>query len=701
MSSFDDSPWLRGIEGESARDLITSDDSLIRVVSGPGSGKTTCLKRRTQRLIDGDNVEPGRIFVGTFTRAVTQELKEALGDDISVSTLHSLARSLLQNKLSASSRQGLHFLLEFEQDAMLYDVNANGSFSYIGDIRKLRKELLKIQSCRSKRSDYENAAYSGAIDRWLRRYETMLIGEVVFRCVSAMESGDVATGQFDHVVIDEYQDLTIDEHELVQFLWSERGSLTVLGDDDQSIYGFRFNDLNGISKFGEFWASETVKHITFEENRRCGDRILQTANLMMAETGSNKPPMIPKSGRVGNQAFVHWDNIDDELSGIAKHINDRKDETFLVLVPRRFVGYQLAEMIGSDAKTYFREETVEHDIAQEAFAAACLLANPDDRVATRVWLGFHGTKYKQADKRNTKAVATLPNDVFGRELLAKIVAGNIDVSGDGQLNVRNQAKRALCLFERNWEPREAIENLFSKSHAIYETDEEKRRWLESDLLDWKLYEPKSPIEPVPRTLPSGKRHCAPWLWAQSSMTQIRSSSGRDVLCRRHTSSTAPMSVTAQERWTGMIARVRSVIAAAAAAGSMHRLSGSTSTKIGTALMSTTAPAVVTQVRPGTITSSPACTPAASSATRSETVPFITQTPCAAVQKDAKSAANCRSIGPSSLKCPPRSTSVTSSRARSSACGQRVQDAVRTGLPPLMARVATYFASLGSFTDGVA
>ncbi len=483
MSSFNDVPWLRGIEGESARELITSEVSLIRVVSGPGSGKTTCLKRRTQKLIEGDDVESKRIFVETFTRAVTQELKDTLGDDINVSTLHSLARSLIQKNLSPRTNQTLHFLLEFEQDSLLYDVKASGVFSHIGDIRELRKELRKIQSLRSMRRVYANAEFSDAIERWLRKYQSMLISEVVFRCVSAMESGDIATGQFDHVVVDEYQDLTADEHELVEFLWSGRGSFTVMGDDDQSIYGFRFNDPNGLSKFGCSWPNIAVKDITFDENRRCGNRILETANLMMAETGSKKPPMIPKSGRPGIQAFAHWNTIDEELSGIAKYINNKLDETFLVLVPRRFVGYQLAELIGSDAKTYFREETLEHDISQWAFTAACLLANPEDPVAARIWLGFHGTKHKQADKRNAIAVATLPNDFFGKELLVKIAAGSIDISGGGQLNVRNQAKSALCLFERDWGPKEAIENLFCASHAIYETDVEKRRWLESDLLE--------------------------------------------------------------------------------------------------------------------------------------------------------------------------------------------------------------------------
>jgi hypothetical protein len=89
-----------------------------------------------------------------------------------------------------------------------------------------------------------------------------------------------------------------------------------------------------------------------------------------------------------------------------------------------------------------------------------------------------------------------------------------------------------------------------------------------------------------------------------------------------------------------------------------------------------------------MTSSPALTPAASSATRSATVPFITQTPCAALLNAANPAANRCSIGPSPTYPPLFTTSVTSSSARGSLCGHTGHGAVRTGVPPLIARVPT-------------
>lgn len=74
MGNFeqDDPTWLDGIEGEHVRLLIESDSPVISAVAGPGSGKTTGIKRRVQRLVQGDNVALGQVFVGTFTRAIAE-----------------------------------------------------------------------------------------------------------------------------------------------------------------------------------------------------------------------------------------------------------------------------------------------------------------------------------------------------------------------------------------------------------------------------------------------------------------------------------------------------------------------------------------------------------------------------------------------------------------------------------------------------
>ena len=96
-TSNNHSEWLNGIEGPDARQLIESQSSVIRVVAGPGSGKTTCLKRRIQKLVQKDNTDLQKVFVGTFTRAISNELRDALDKSVKVSTIHSLAYTLLKD----------------------------------------------------------------------------------------------------------------------------------------------------------------------------------------------------------------------------------------------------------------------------------------------------------------------------------------------------------------------------------------------------------------------------------------------------------------------------------------------------------------------------------------------------------------------------------------------------------------------------
>ena len=470
-------PWLEGIEGCAAHKLIESNDTVTRVVAGPGSGKTTCLKRRIQRLVQKEEVDPQKIFVGTFTRAIAKELRDALGTEVQVSTLHSLAFELLRKHPAACQGMHLRFLLKHEEDTLLYDIE--NAAAQIGDLHKRREALRLLQASRAQRTVYGNAAFAGAIRTWLQRHRGMLIGEVVYLCVTGLESADIAPSMFDHVVIDEYQDLTVAEQELVSLIWSGTGTLTVLGDDDQSIYGFRFNHPKGITDFRVHWPECT--DLTFLDNRRCGEEILETANLMMAEAGATKPPMNSKSGRDGKLTAVQWNTLDEEIIGLTKYINACSDQSFLVLVPRRFIGYRLAEAVGGDANTMFAEEVLEHPIAQESFIALGLVADSEDFVSARAWLGLHGAKKEPGQRRNADAYATLPTDTGGQEMIRRLASEELKVLGQGQANLRMRAKKAVEIIDRGMNEEETIEFLFNDALAEEEPDDEKRRWLTEDL----------------------------------------------------------------------------------------------------------------------------------------------------------------------------------------------------------------------------
>jgi len=495
MATEEEKPaWLEGIEGDALPPLITGDARVIRVVAGPGSGKTIGLKRRVMRLIQDMQVAPEKIFVGTFTRAIAGELASELGVsatsdelgeetvNVEVLTLHALALRLIRKHPTARPGRTLRFLLGFEKDAMLYDIGeALPKFPKQND---RKKELKRVCAAWAEGANLDMAGFVGEMDRWLRRHGGMLIDEVVQLARMGLDSGDVSAGDFDHVIIDEYQDLTAAEQQLVEKIWSGNGSLVVLGDDDQSIYSFRFNHPRGITEFADRWKTEPPTDLRIPHNHRCGRVIVDLANAIMAAAGSTKPPMISKRGEEGQLSLVYWQSVGREIGGLARYMKARKDTRFLVLVSRRFIGYRLKDAVGDDAQTSFHEEVLEVPIVQERFALASLFANPNDLVAIRAVLGFHGSGVEHGHKRNADAYRSLGTAVGGVAFLQAIAKGEIAVSGQGSKHLRTRATSALGFFEKLGDTpdlEEVITALFDPALAAAVPDADKREKSTRDL----------------------------------------------------------------------------------------------------------------------------------------------------------------------------------------------------------------------------
>lgn len=495
--SDNDTPWLDGIDGDALPRLITADSPVIRVVAGPGSGKTTGLKRRVQRLVQGEGVSPSKIFVGTFTRAIAAELAEAFGvsvtadelgegvvaaEIVEVATLHSHALRLVRANPTSRPGRILRFLLGYERDAMLYDIGAR--LPTFPKQNQRKNELNRISAAWADGADLAIAGFVGEMDRWLRRHGGMLIDEVVNIARLGLESGDVDAGEFNHVIIDEYQDLTAAEQQLVEKIWSRNGSLVVLGDDNQSIYRFRYNHPDGIAEFADRWKDEPLLDLSIPDNRRCGRVIVDLANAMMAQAGSSKAPMISRRGEEGELSLVYWPSLSQEINGLAKYMREQKDTRFLVLVPRRFIGYRLKDKIGDDALTAFHEEVLEIPLVQERFALACLAANAADGVAMRTVLGFHSDGNQHGPKRNAAAYQSIvDSELVGVELLEAIEIGELKVSGQGSTHLRARAELALVFFrEIGDDSHEVIDVLFDPALATAAgSDKEKRDKAKRDL----------------------------------------------------------------------------------------------------------------------------------------------------------------------------------------------------------------------------
>jgi DNA helicase-2/ATP-dependent DNA helicase PcrA len=449
----DNPRWLEGISGANGKRLIESESTVIKVLAGPGAGKTTGLVRRVMRLVDLDLVDHrSEIFVGTFTRVIARSLNDAflppvpragIQDDPVVRTLHAHAASLLRDNPQAVHGRAFRFLLEHEETVMLYDIAR--AVPQVPGQRDRERELRRLQAHWASRTDPEDERFAAAVDTWLRVHGGMLVGEVVFLATNAIMSGDLVPRQFRHVFVDEYQDLTECEQVFVDLLVQADGSVVVLGDNDQSIYGFRYNHPEGISAFpSDDHRRRVVDDIALPTNFRSARNIVALANRIAAGAGSTKQAMVPFKAEEGNVTFVLWQTLDDEIEGLAEVIVARRNTRFLVLVTRQFIGYRVKALIGPDAATTFREGVLDSHFVRERFAFATLLADEQDLVSVRAWFALKGDEPNQEDHRNVDAYRNLiERGPVGINIFQDLADGTIPLQGSGRENIRRRAAKYL------------------------------------------------------------------------------------------------------------------------------------------------------------------------------------------------------------------------------------------------------------------
>jgi superfamily I DNA/RNA helicase len=415
----------------------------LRVVAGPGTGKTYSLMAGVTQLLS-NAVTAARILVSTFTRTAAADLKREIAKitffgarDIVAGTLHSFCFSVL-------SREGVfpvtgrvpRPLLDYELPFLVADLR-DKSFGGLRD----REKRLRAFGAAWARLQHEKPGWaSDAVDRkfdtelnsWLRFHEGMLIEELVPIALRYFRQNPAAPEltAFDHVLVDEYQDLNKAEQVLLDTL-AEHGSLTVIGDEDQSIYSFKYAHPEGIREFPATHAGTILE--TLELCRRCPKRVIELANNLIGVNASRskrllKPPATCDDGEV---LIVQWLNMEQESRGLARFIKQRIDKgakpgEILVLAPRRQFGYAIRNelvRLGVIAHSFFSEQSLDgnpRDSAacesQETHALLTVLARPQDRVSLRCFCGFGDPSLESAGWRRIRAHAekagTHPRDVL-------------------------------------------------------------------------------------------------------------------------------------------------------------------------------------------------------------------------------------------------------------------------------------------------
>jgi superfamily I DNA/RNA helicase len=433
-------------------------------MAGPGTGKSFAMKRRVARLLEAGQ-EPSRVLAVTFTRNAASSLVgdlHALGiancERVRVGTLHAFCFRLLSQQdvfsyLGRVPRPIITFaksgVLHFEGGVMLDDVIAAGAFGPKRDcarrIRAFDAAWARLQSeVPGWPQDPVDRQFQAALISWLRFHRAILIGELVPEALRFLRNNPAATHRaaFDHVIVDEYQDLNKAEQDLIDLI-AGHGSTAIVGDVDQSIYRFRHANPEGIENFQH--QHPTTHDETLDECRRCPTGVVSIADHLIRHNhpGVDLPRLLPKEGNpVGEVHVVQWAGIAEEANGLAAYVHSLLDNDghspgdILILTPRRLLGYgirdQIAEL-GVAVHSFYHEEALESAAAQRAFAVLSLLVDAEDRVALRWWLGDGSpSSRKNAYRRLRQHCETA--GVSPRVALEALDEGTLTLTGIGALS---------------------------------------------------------------------------------------------------------------------------------------------------------------------------------------------------------------------------------------------------------------------------
>ncbi len=336
------SQWTKGLNPEQKQAVLHNHGPLL-ILAGAGSGKTTVLVARTGRLIDEGIAKPKNICVLTFTNKAARELKQRVQINIGekaakgiwAGTFHSFGLSILK-KHARKVGMSKSFGIIDSSDAtsivkqLLKNTSVSDKESFDAD-----KILSMISSWRehNQKSAKTEDPYEHITQMILPKYLKQLdfLGVVDFDglLIKPLElfskHPEVLLEyqqQFTQLMVDEFQDTNFVQMQLVDLLVKEHQNIGVVGDDDQSIYGWRGAKVQNILNFPS--KHKACKVVRLVRNYRSKESILNVANALIAKNKDRHPKELLASGYddVGEKPEVFtYENEDQEADEVVQQIH--------------------------------------------------------------------------------------------------------------------------------------------------------------------------------------------------------------------------------------------------------------------------------------------------------------------------------------------------------------------------------------------
>ncbi|MCQ2609644.1 MAG: UvrD-helicase domain-containing protein, partial [Lachnospiraceae bacterium] len=330
------------------KEAVLYNDGPLLIIAGAGSGKTRVLTYKVAYLIE-NGVDPSSILAITFTNKAADEMKEriygllegkALSGRPFVSTFHKFCGNILTKYIDT---------IGYDKGYVIYDTDDQKKLmkqiisNLYGDESKLKEKMVLsvIRKCKNhniSKEEYNKDAYSDIekmISKCFYEYEDRLykanaidFDDMLLLAVRVLKENNKALSElndkYKYILIDEYQDTNLVQFDLVKYLTLKHKYVTVVGDDDQSIYKFRGADINNILSFEASYKNAKVIKLT--HNYRSTQQILDVANDVIKNNNMRKEKELWCDVTNGDKVvYSDYPSDDDEAYSVIKDIAKNKD----------------------------------------------------------------------------------------------------------------------------------------------------------------------------------------------------------------------------------------------------------------------------------------------------------------------------------------------------------------------------------------
>lgn len=321
------------------KEAVLHIDGPLLILAGAGSGKTRVITMRAAYLLH-KGVSPASVLAVTFTNKAAREMKERVlamqkgSGSPFISTFHSLCLNILRREIGH---------LGYRKDFTVYDTSEQLSLlrNILSDIRFYDKSF-RIESVLERISRVKNdfpAAAAGPVEDKISEVTESLYPKYheALKTLNALDFDDLLLltlrlfrehpavleryrDRFRHIMVDEYQDTNRVQYDFIRLLAGEKRNLCVVGDDDQSIYGWRGAHIGNVLDFSRDFPGTRV--IKLEQNYRSTGHILQAANSVIRNNTKRMEKTLWTAGKAGQKVHVFKaSDGDEEAKWVAERIS--------------------------------------------------------------------------------------------------------------------------------------------------------------------------------------------------------------------------------------------------------------------------------------------------------------------------------------------------------------------------------------------